>query len=152
MLLCLLQFACISAVMAILFRRVIAFTVPHREQTLIILYLLKYCILVIPLLLYYIMVSCMYSITTTYTLCPQFDWLHRCFRFVDGWDEVLLSQLAACGDAKAVLSTYPPGYTLPDEVCKCIDVVCIIPVIKLWSLRHDVILLVYKYVSALLLA
>jgi [Skp1-protein]-hydroxyproline N-acetylglucosaminyltransferase len=37
-------------------------------------------------------------------------------RFVSGWDEILIQQLGACGQDKAVLSTYPPGYALPDNV------------------------------------
>lgn len=37
-------------------------------------------------------------------------------RFVKGWDEAMLAELAACKDEKAVLSAPPPGFTLPDNV------------------------------------
>ena len=37
-------------------------------------------------------------------------------RFVTGWDERLLAMLAECPSPRAVLSTYPPGYTPPDTL------------------------------------
>ena len=37
-------------------------------------------------------------------------------RFVNGWDDVLLTQLARCPAHKPIISTYPAGYTLPDNV------------------------------------
>jgi glycosyltransferase involved in cell wall biosynthesis len=36
-------------------------------------------------------------------------------RFVDGWDERMLECLKQTGSDKAFLSTYPAGYTLPDQ-------------------------------------
>ena len=32
------------------------------------------------------------------------------------WDERLLSMLKACPSPRAVLTTYPPGYHLPDLI------------------------------------
>lgn len=43
----------------------------------------------------------------------QIDAHHR---FADGWDELLLQQLAACPSEKAVLSTYPQGFRLPNTI------------------------------------
>ena len=37
-------------------------------------------------------------------------------RFVEGWDERLLAMHAACPSSRAVLSTYPLGYTPPDQL------------------------------------
>eukprot|EP00753_Platysulcus_tardus_P017269 PLAT6345.1.p1 GENE.PLAT6345.1~~PLAT6345.1.p1 ORF type:complete len:378 (+),score=136.13 PLAT6345.1:132-1136(+) len=37
-------------------------------------------------------------------------------RFSPGWDDYLISQLAACPAEKAVLTAYPMGYKLPDIV------------------------------------
>ncbi|MCD0458684.1 GlcNAc-transferase family protein [Roseiconus lacunae] len=38
-------------------------------------------------------------------------------RFVAGWDELMLNELAACGkQEKCVLSAGPAGYTLPDQL------------------------------------
>lgn len=36
-------------------------------------------------------------------------------RTVQDWDCLLLEQWRACGDARAILSTYPAGYSLPDQ-------------------------------------
>jgi Glycosyltransferase (GlcNAc) len=45
-------------------------------------------------------------------------------RFVSGWDDVLIHLLSACCHEKPVLSTYPPGYSLPDTVSIPISCVC----------------------------
>src|SRR5258708_1738094 len=36
-------------------------------------------------------------------------------RFAAGWDDRVLAQLARCAAPKPVLSSYPPGYTPPDD-------------------------------------
>ena len=44
-------------------------------------------------------------------------------RFVEGWDEVMIGELARCPSAKPLLSHFPPGYTPPgtyDRNAKCI--------------------------------
>ena len=38
-------------------------------------------------------------------------------RFVQNWDTLLLSLLASCPTQKAVLTSYPPPYELPDKLC-----------------------------------
>jgi hypothetical protein len=37
-------------------------------------------------------------------------------RFADRWDALLLDQLARCPSAKPMLTTYPPGYELPNNL------------------------------------
>lgn len=37
-------------------------------------------------------------------------------RFVDYWDEVMISQLKACNSKKALLTAYPAAYTPPDKL------------------------------------
>jgi Glycosyltransferase (GlcNAc) len=37
-------------------------------------------------------------------------------RFADGWDRMLLDQLAMCPSAKPLLTTYPCGYEPPDKI------------------------------------
>lgn len=37
-------------------------------------------------------------------------------RFREGWDIFLIDQLEKCSSAKAILTTYPLGYTLPNNV------------------------------------
>ncbi|MCD0458685.1 FkbM family methyltransferase [Roseiconus lacunae] len=37
-------------------------------------------------------------------------------RFEQNWDQILIEQLAACPSDKAVLSSNPPGYQLPDKL------------------------------------
>lgn len=38
-------------------------------------------------------------------------------RFVQNWDTLLLSLLASCPTQKAVITSYPPPYELPDKLC-----------------------------------
>ena len=50
-------------------------------------------------------------------------------RFTPGWDDALLAQLQQCTttSAKPILSTYPPGYTRPDQVgATVVDAVVVI--------------------------
>jgi hypothetical protein len=37
-------------------------------------------------------------------------------RFADGWDRLLLDELAACPSSKPMLTTYPCGYEPPDKI------------------------------------
>lgn len=37
-------------------------------------------------------------------------------RFVPSWDEILLHQLSLCPSPKPILTTYPPGYELPNKI------------------------------------
>lgn len=37
------------------------------------------------------------------------------FRMIEGWDEALVAQWQLCGSAKAILTTYPSSYTLPED-------------------------------------
>lgn len=37
-------------------------------------------------------------------------------RFAPGWDTALINELSRCPSPKAFLSTYPPGYKLPDKL------------------------------------
>lgn len=39
-------------------------------------------------------------------------------RFVKDWDEVAIDLLAQCSSERAVLSTYPPAYTPPDDLAE----------------------------------
>jgi hypothetical protein len=39
-------------------------------------------------------------------------------RFPPGWDDRAIAQLARCASAKPVLSSYPPGYTPPNDLHK----------------------------------
>jgi hypothetical protein len=45
--------------------------------------------------------------------CLQID---SHMRFAAGWDDRVLAELARCASAKPVLSSYPPGYTPPDDL------------------------------------
>lgn len=42
-------------------------------------------------------------------------------RFREGWDSFLIDQLAKCASAKPILTTYPLGYMLPNNVCRHSD-------------------------------
>lgn len=46
-------------------------------------------------------------------------------RFVDDWDEKLIAMWQRCASSRALLSTYPVGYTPPDKrVAKAITILC----------------------------
>jgi len=39
-------------------------------------------------------------------------------RFIKNWDEILINLLKKCPSQKSILTTYPPGYHLPNELSK----------------------------------
>lgn len=46
---------------------------------------------------------------------PYYLQIDSHMRFCKGWDMYLLDQLTKCPSDKAILTTYPPGYTLPNN-------------------------------------
>lgn len=50
---------------------------------------------------------------------PYYLQIDSHMRFRKGWDTYLLDQLTKCPSDKPILTTYPPGYTLPNNVSVC---------------------------------